>query len=1446
MKICGHCHSANAVSAKFCSECGSSLAKAVPQIEGGGSSAAHSGLLNFEAVIEHARRQIKEMKEVIPNASSPAIGALIGSLQSIPPEVQLARIAVIQALGETRDPAVLRALLLVTGASSKDVRKAVAIALSRIQHSLSAYLLLPMLLDGSSRVRNAAIQSLIHICQPHCAEVIVAAGLKSPTFRRITSDTIKVMAERQRIRLGGFLSQIACGDDSRVVALVGELQQLCGSPQVHAATSQPRASRSGSENAGYDDPRHRPERLTPEQPIHAATMTESNVSLEFDAMSLMSTADTEIDQGQLSLAGLFEGTQENPASQNGMDQALGSNDSFADFNFFESVSAQHDAPQVISRDEGQFVNEFEYGVPPLASHSNTLSGGNVTTSSSEIEMVSASQSAVSSRAVPGVSPSPLPEPTNRMPFPAERGWQTSRSGLGFEQAANTGYGSAVTPMPQPGDSHLTPHSGVHQVFSQPVPGTPTFAPPGNGHPGIPNHGRQMDLTASSPLIQAFTVPSQPAMHRTGHNSAPNAPIVAGATLSAADGQSGTTRATTLTSSAASGVTLAAERNPHEEEEASKISQSKETSERNLRRLREERDAAFRRILEARDEIVGTPARLLSRKIVALQATPATDLEKIRKLLIDLGRSGSPGAIESINAFCHKPAREIRIACAEALGKIVHQGSAVPLLQFLSDKSGTVVETAVTSLISINQDVVRNVVLAAALVTGSLRTVVTSGIESVPEDQKSGWEQFLLSVMKTRDLEMAAFAVSLLSRITGATHCEIYQKLVKHESGSLRAAAVDALTRTGEKRVIGCINEALSDPDPMVRGQAALAIATIHSPRSVELLGHLLSDPDVTVRRNAAQSASRIEEDDLGDAITKALDVETDAITVESLLGALNRNGGKSALSILIRYIEVESGQFRELALKALRKLKIPESAPVFRRLLNDFQPSIRRQSVEQLAVLKVEAVVPRLREMLKKDTDESVRSACAKALGEFQDKASLSLLEEALEDHPVVRLQAVIAIGRFGMPSAGPALLSLLTDTSPEVRYQAVRAVGQMKLEGAEDYAERLMDDPDEMVRRGAELTLQEYGFSRARIRRRRFARKLTSLSAKLMPSSVAGAIPGGVKTLLSVMVLCGSVGGYWIFTGVNFEFQGGEQLRVGWVVALDVNATTKTAAALREYGVLDIWSVADEKLVTRVAVPDSATGVLIEPKGGVVLLMGKEIGRLDPETGYDSEKMVRVELTHVPSTVAFHEASGSLCVFETDGTKTTLRVLDTVTLQESRKFEIPAAFRGSCIVSPDFSIAIMLEPGGDLTLADLKEGGVVSASVSNLTGQGNLGNIYSVTFTGDMKHVAFSSTTGCTILDVGNLTLVKSIPSPDAYGFVAAKPVGKGSNLVVLSASGSVFNVTDEFKTVVESRIERDESFDVSAFSAGGELVAVANTEGFDFDVYSVGEKQIVMKSTQ
>ena len=100
---------------------------------------------------------------------------VMDSLKALPSTEISARIAIVTALGRMADPAVLPPLLLVTGAQSKDVRRATAIALGSIKHPLSAYLLLPMLLDGSSRVKQAAFQGLIQLNQPHTMESILAA-----------------------------------------------------------------------------------------------------------------------------------------------------------------------------------------------------------------------------------------------------------------------------------------------------------------------------------------------------------------------------------------------------------------------------------------------------------------------------------------------------------------------------------------------------------------------------------------------------------------------------------------------------------------------------------------------------------------------------------------------------------------------------------------------------------------------------------------------------------------------------------------------------------------------------------------------------------------------------------------------------------------------------------------------------------------------------------------------------------------------------------------------------------------------------------------------------------------------------------------------------------------------------------------------------------------------
>ena len=671
------------------------------------------------------------------------------------------------------------------------------------------------------------------------------------------------------------------------------------------------------------------------------------------------------------------------------------------------------------------------------------------------------------------------------------------------------------------------------------------AMPSNGthtpakHAGRKSAAPEFDITTSSPLIPAFT----------GSASQP----VAFTATTNGTGKFGSDVSSTVNHSSSADVVTNIVLPGHDEQSVEGIEAAQTLTaaaqEKAMASLSAAREDAFRKLVEDSAKIPATMPRPLKSRVSALMATPSTNIDRIIEQLRELGATNSPSALSTLASFSQKPAKLVREASAEAIGCIPHSGSAVLLLKLLADKSGTVVEAALKSLIKLDLEPTRPVLFAAGLCGTSLRTVVTVGVESFADGKKSAWEEFLLGILRGADINSTAFAVSLLARVAGDKQLKVFQKLASHEAPVLRVAAVDALARTQAKRGISRINNALQDKDPTVRAQAAMSVATMYSPRSVELLQQVIFDPNLNVRRNAAQSMSRIDEPKLGDVIGKALNQETDATTVEYLLEALQRNGTNRSLQILQRFIEGESSPFREQAVDALRKLKIPDSVPVFRRLLDDQAPALRRKAIEQLGVLKPDGVLPRLRDMLKRDPSEMVRSACAKALGDFGDATSVHLLEEALEDHPLVRLQAVIALGRLGQASAGPILLSLMRDQLPEVRYQAVRAIAQLKLEGVEEQIVPLLEDREEMVRRGAEQSLKDLGESTGSIRSKRLRKRFVSLASILTPSSLAGAVPGGAKSLYLVIVAMMLVGGYYAFPMIASRIGPGETLPVGRIV---------------------------------------------------------------------------------------------------------------------------------------------------------------------------------------------------------------------------------------------------------------------------------------------------------
>lgn len=1467
-KPCSACGHGNLILAKFCIECGTRFAVAridlaiTESASQRASADANSPQLRIDpratfetfvaslqpeeasskltSLIGMNRAQLKSQGVPLPKATNPILVSLMDSLKALPSTEISARIAIVTALGRMADPAVLPPLLLVTGAQSKDVRRATAIALGSIKHPLSAYLLLPMLLDGSSRVKQAAFQGLIQLNQPHTMESILAACPCSKSLRSLVVETLRLVSDSKRSEFFSRLAESTADQNPNLKVVADWLRFEFRNSITNARPIQQPERKSGS----TVPPRSQPPKVEPANKSREQEGRATKQAVESQESSIFEWTKSE-QPTPASASNSTSAYQQYAQASAAVNGSPGQNSYELSADFGQDDDYESDVRLVVDSNSSAADLDFFNSITQSLDDSHVEQD-------SESEMEFASSGSQAFMSLSGM----LAAPENPMQARGQNSRlpHSNQVSSDYRAANHNNFGQAPWSAPQTSTPisafDTAAMSGNTPGFSNPyLPMMPVGGMPANGMypPGIPGNAMQpgmmqpgmmpvapgFDMTASSPLVPAFTnVITHPATSAAIVSSQSSPSNVA------SNGQQSSQPA------AVASIALPTNDEPAVDETALEQARAKEAHERALARLRKAREEAFRILLADSEDIPKVMPRLLKKRIATLMSTPSTKLDQTIEQIVGLGTTNSSAAIATLSSFCQKPAKQIREACARALGDIAHSGSAVLLMKLLADKSGTVVEAAIKSLTKLDLAPTRPVLLAAGLCGTNLRTVVSVGVESAADDNKTEWEKLLLEKLQDDDTESAAFAVSLLSRFVGDTHLEIFQNLASHKAPVLRAAAVEALARTQAKRAISQINSALEDTDPTVRAQAAMSVATMHSPRSVELLQKLVFDSNLTVRRNAAQSMSRIDEPDLAETIAKALDHETDPTTVEYLLAALQRNGAQSSLSILQRYIEGESSQFREQALKALRKLKIPASIPIFKRLLDDHTPAIRRQSIEQLAVLKSEGILPRLREMLKQDPDETVRASCAKAIGDFSDDTSVHLLEEALEDHALVRLQAVISLGRLAQSSAGPILLSLMRDQMPEIRYQAVRAIAQLKLEGVEEQIAPLLEDSDEMVRRGAEQSLKDLGQSIGTIRSKRLRKRFVKVASMLTPSSVAGVIPGGAKSLLAVIVAVMLVGGYWGLSRMSFVMAGGEKLPVGRVVSVALAAESKSAIILRKNGVLDVWSILDNELRARVRVPMSVESVIAERNGGVLLMMGTEIGRLDPESQYAPEELTSISLKQLPAAVYFHENTNSLCIFDNHGGGTTLRILDAVTLQETKTHEIKATFRGACTVSPDFKIAIMLDTAGKLSLCELSNGEVTSADIKQLTGNDQLGAISSVAFTEDMKHVAFTAEKGCLILSVETMAVVKFVPSPDVIGLLAAKGISGGSDLVILSRSGQIYKLTRSFESVSESPTGRANAFDLAAIGIGGDLFLLANTEGRDFDVYSITEQKMLISN--
>ncbi|MEZ6123830.1 MAG: HEAT repeat domain-containing protein [Planctomycetaceae bacterium] len=642
---------------------------------------------------------------------------------------------------------------------------------------------------------------------------------------------------------------------------------------------------------------------------------------------------------------------------------------------------------------------------------------------------------------------------------------------------------------------------------------------------------------------------------------------------------------------------------------SRVSAEELASRQNLRialdRLKSASAAATQALLKEQTAIPQKPPRLLSKLIDRLDAVKAKDHEEIVRRLRAIGKTHSPSAIEVLQLYSERKQVPIRRCCAECLGGIQHARAAVALIAMVTDSSTDVSDEAVLALLKLGNPVTIPVVLAFALISTRNRSVVHDLIVNLKTDEQAALNRPLQDLLRRKDVDVAALAIALLARTTGSEHFQTFVRFLKHPEPQIRAAALDALVQTGEKQSVRFLNAAITDTNAGVRAVAAAGMGKISSPRSCSLLCEALKDSDVSVRRAVARTLCHFEDKSIGPVVSRHLKKETDPDVIEHLLEIAGKSGAEEALITLRRFLEGDDLQLKYRAISALRRLKNPKAAGMLAPILNEHDEKSRRLAVEAVGYLGQKNVVPRLRELLKSDPEESVRAAAARALGELKDRESIRLLEESLYDSRSVRSQAIIALGQIGDKSSLPAILAQLRDQAPEVRYHACNALGDMGEASAVSSLVKLLDDHEPMVKRAADSALEKLGGGPSRIQllSKRCTQLVGRVGSAIIPSSMVGMLPGGTKGLFAVSaVLVVGIVGFFGMGLVGSLGTPGSDLPVTRVTAVAVTSTGDIAFAGRSNGVGEFWDLKEGKLLDRFKSP--YTKAALFNKAGDTVLM--------------------------------------------------------------------------------------------------------------------------------------------------------------------------------------------------------------------------------------------------
>ncbi|HUK34764.1 MAG TPA: HEAT repeat domain-containing protein, partial [Vicinamibacterales bacterium] len=291
------------------------------------------------------------------------------------------------------------------------------------------------------------------------------------------------------------------------------------------------------------------------------------------------------------------------------------------------------------------------------------------------------------------------------------------------------------------------------------------------------------------------------------------------------------------------------------------------------------------------------------------------------------------------------------------------------------------------------------------------------------------------------------------------------ELLADREARIRRRAALAVGRVGLAAGVPALVDLLKDADPEVRQMAAFAIGLIGDRSGRDSLIAVLGDPSPLVQGSAAEALGLIGDPSAADAVGKmvAAIVQSGAVAQPPSPADEARPDTPAAAFRLGVFALVRLKAYDQLAAAiidaggkpkttwwpvafALQRMEDRRGLAVLQALARDADPYTRAYAVKGLGALKDRGSVPMMLPLLT-TPDTGVQVEAIRALGKIGDAvaaAPLLRIVQASGSAPMIRLEAVTALGGIRAPGVVDAMVDLLGDRDPLIRAAALKSASSM------------------------------------------------------------------------------------------------------------------------------------------------------------------------------------------------------------------------------------------------------------------------------------------------------------------------------------------------------------------------------------------------------------------